>query len=1072
MWLKFDEAAGATTFADSSGQNNNGSCAGNACPVAGVAGKDGQALQFDGVNDGVRVNLNGPDGLYTLAAWVKFTGTWRDWNTILEFGSSEDPWFGARSEAGQLALYNFYGGAVPVGQWVHVAYTYAGAGQAARSRLYINGKLVQKTDSDPHGKGGQGLSIGMEPDGNFPWQGLIDDLRIYNRALNEAEIGALANPGSAPVPKPQPPAEGEARPVDLTISIYKQVRTAADRKPYEEIIKLFADSIYEMSNGAHKIRTVTIYDDARFADRADVKWTEAVWPKANPSGYGRTGLQVKMGDTDNSSGISYKDPKNWPEFGYASFGHEWGHYFYGLMDEYSQQTGDTPPNPDSIMASGGSKIEQTGQYWLLNFSTWKSTAGANRTASDQYRTFGASGWETVARPPAQDPRSAQGRLHWPELAKVAPQRTQDPSVELPAGQAQARSALNIVWADPNAVALKHRVFLIDVSVDMGQMNKLNSVKAALKNYVDRANVGDMIGLITFAGTHSVVQELTRIEGAATKTAIKTKIDGIQASATSNDRKVESADQAALAALKQAENSAVILDKSVFVFIDGGFTDQTDPPIFQKVYNAHNAAGIPMSIFNFFPGMWKETEPGKDLYTNSTGLLPWVTRNTNGTYKYVGGGVFTIPTARNSADNHVPGDAEMNELVDALTDTDQIYSPIVDVNLGTDRDLVVTPGTPFTTTIFVDSTLDWLEVSVAHSGAETDAQLTLLDPDGANSDPPLCDSDGIDTLCFFDVAAPITGTWELKVEAGAGPVDLEYRSTGYAEEGFTYQALLESLSGDLVSYPQPVILQASVGLEQRIAKAGVEAWVEGPDGNFFDLSFKDDGVAPDEMADDGFYTSVMSYTLPGDYYVTLVFDNIDGNAVFTDRGDTDVPESEGEPVGIDFDRFASLELFVDDYAADDYGNTQETATDLVTDNVDVPGRIDSAGDVDVFRITPALPLPGDPKHETAAAGATTPVTETVVLRLGNFAFGMDAVVKITSGGATQTHNVGALAYDAYWTTPLELTGGELAYVQVSHGDAQASSGSYEISVGEPLFGEPGYTAPTATWELSLPVIIRE
>ena len=70
-------------------------------------------------------------------------------------------------------------------------------------------------------------------------------------------------------------------------------------------------------------------------------------------------------------------------------------------------------------------------------------------------------------------------------------------------------ALRFNWVDANAATGKHRVFLVDVTADMGNENKLESAKVALKNYIDRTNVGDQVGIISFADTHAVVQPITR-----------------------------------------------------------------------------------------------------------------------------------------------------------------------------------------------------------------------------------------------------------------------------------------------------------------------------------------------------------------------------------------------------------------------------------------------------------------------------------------------------------------------------------------------------------------------------------
>ena len=61
------------------------------------------------------------------------------------------------------------------------------------------------------------------------------------------------------------------------------------------------------------------------------------------------------------------------------------------------------------------------------------------------------------------------------------------------------------------------------------------------------------------------------------------------------------------------------------------------------------------------------------------------------------------------------------------------------------------------------------------------------------------------------------------------------------------------------------------------------------------SFLDDGIAPDKLADDGIYSAIMPYDLPGTYYATVVFDNIDDEAFFTQTGMMDVTDPE-HPTG--------------------------------------------------------------------------------------------------------------------------------------------------------------------------------
>ncbi len=1078
FWLKFDEAGGATTFADAGGGNRNATCVGGACPTAGVPGRLGQAAQFDGTDDRIGAAVNAPAGAYTLAAWVN-GADWNDWRTIFEFGD-DAPWFGVATD-GSLNLYPIIsGGAVPVGQWAHVAYVWTGT----ENRLYVNGAAVATNQTAPPANG-QGVVMGLETNGFSPWVGLLDEARVYERALTAGQIQELARPEEGPVappppvnPVPQPPTPPIVDPnpqpdnvklIDMTISLYKPVTDAAERARYEALFSLFADSLYEVSNGLHKVRNVTFYDSGRFSDRADIRWIQfEAQPRASTNAYGKGRGTVFMGDAIFDQQTAITDETKWPVF-VATFAHEWGHYFYGMLDEYagsqtgggigSPQQGDTPPTPCSVMCAAGA----TFTFDTYNFSTPKSTAQAGRTNTAHYRSYGASGWETIIRTPANDPQALRGsRLYWPELAQAAPAAGQDPTVELPANRDQARNALKFNWVDANAATNKHRVFLVDVTADMGTNNKLESAKASLKNYIDRTSVGDQIGIISFADTHAVVQPITRIEGDATKAAIKAQIDTLQPKAGINDRRIATADQLAREALQQVATNAFIIDRGVYVIIDGTYTDQTDPHIFQKMYNDHSGAGIPASVFNF-------SANGKpnDLWSNSMDLLRWSSTSTGGAYQTVGAGGIAIP-ARVTAAEADP--VEGSTLYKALDTADQAFSASVDVDLGTDYGLSIEVDETLSVPVYVDATLDGLEIAVFYDDEIDAADTYLYDPDGFAVDAPVCEYDGVESLCYFGVEDPLDGEWTLEISAVTTPITAEYWATGYNVEGGTYVADLRSLAGDVVTTPEQVVLQASLRREDAIAGATASAWVENPYGDYTDFQLRDDGVAPDQLADDGLYTALMPYDLPGAYYATVVFDNIDGEAVFTQKGMADVTDPNTRPVPDDFDRFAHVEIWVDGDGSDDHGDDNENATEILADNGDVAGRIDTPGDTDTFRAYSPVSIVGDPKGDgLSIAAAAKGATEGFIVRLTNFSGDMNAVVEVITDAGSDEYATGVLGYGDFWTKPIVLSAGESAYVKVRHANGDAVGGSYSLSLGTPL---PDEEMPAGDAErLFLPMTMR-
>ena len=95
------------------------------------------------------------------------------------------------------------GGSVPLNQWSHVACTY----DRQTIRVYVNGDEVASTpDTQAIPASAQNLAIGKEDgftDRNF--DGLIDEVEIFSRALTAAEIAAIADAGNAGKCKPAIP---------------------------------------------------------------------------------------------------------------------------------------------------------------------------------------------------------------------------------------------------------------------------------------------------------------------------------------------------------------------------------------------------------------------------------------------------------------------------------------------------------------------------------------------------------------------------------------------------------------------------------------------------------------------------------------------------------------------------------------------------------------------------------------------------------------------------------------------------------------------------------------------------
>jgi glucose/arabinose dehydrogenase len=197
----FDEGSG-TSLVDRTGHGHTGTLTG---PTWSAAGRNGGALSFDGSNDGVRINdhadLDLTTGM-TVEAWVNPTALGGDWRTIVFKEQAAHMTYAlyANTNTGRPTGQAFVGGErdargpspLATGTWTHLATSYDGT----TLRLYINGAEVRTLAAG----GPMAISTGpLKLGGNAIWgewfAGLMDDVRIYNRALTPAEIqGDMGTP--------------------------------------------------------------------------------------------------------------------------------------------------------------------------------------------------------------------------------------------------------------------------------------------------------------------------------------------------------------------------------------------------------------------------------------------------------------------------------------------------------------------------------------------------------------------------------------------------------------------------------------------------------------------------------------------------------------------------------------------------------------------------------------------------------------------------------------------------------------------------------------------------------------
>jgi hypothetical protein len=216
-------AGSGTTLADVSGNNNSGTISNG---TWSTAGKNGGALSFNGTSTRVNIadsaSLDLTNGM-TLEAWVNPSALGTVWRTVvMKEQPPSDLTYAlyANTDTTRPTGHVFTGGgetilrgtaALPLNAWTHLATTFDGS----TLKLYVNGTQVSSvTVAGPIVQTTGSLRIG----GNTIWsewfKGLIDDVRVYNRALTASELQTdMATPVAAPVftfalagPLVQPPA--------------------------------------------------------------------------------------------------------------------------------------------------------------------------------------------------------------------------------------------------------------------------------------------------------------------------------------------------------------------------------------------------------------------------------------------------------------------------------------------------------------------------------------------------------------------------------------------------------------------------------------------------------------------------------------------------------------------------------------------------------------------------------------------------------------------------------------------------------------------------------------------------
>ena len=212
-------------FRSSTQPTFNGSAIGNAqiTTTAGEHKFGGGAVKLDGFGDYVNVvNEVFPDGAtsFSISTWANMQGQGVGGTTRAIYSTSPSTSYASEisirdgnattgyTDWFQQGITNYTSNATAInnGEWHQYGVTWDKPGATGTLKYYLDGaKVYEQT-----GLGGaplptDGFHIGADRHGGRNWNGTIDDVAVWSRVLDEAEMATLGAGAGSAVPVPAPP---------------------------------------------------------------------------------------------------------------------------------------------------------------------------------------------------------------------------------------------------------------------------------------------------------------------------------------------------------------------------------------------------------------------------------------------------------------------------------------------------------------------------------------------------------------------------------------------------------------------------------------------------------------------------------------------------------------------------------------------------------------------------------------------------------------------------------------------------------------------------------------------------
>lgn len=316
---------GGNTATDDSGSGNTGTLINS---PQWIPGESGSALNFANGGKGY-VSASGAESLsdlyahgMTVAAWIKpRSAGGGNGGRILDKDNNNGGWFFSMNGATgvKLAIDTFTVSSpsrvsttgIKLNVWQHVAATWDGSVTGSNIHIYINGVLadgtavngsgVAEADEDtPFAIGNRSVDVAR------PFDGGIDEVRVYSGVLTAAEIQALAN-GTSPPPPPDtqaPTIPTGLKATAVTTSSVTLGWTASTDLPIPGGTGVAGYYVYRNGNTSTPVGTVkngTVFTDSGLTIGTTYTYQVAAFDAAVPANVSATTAVLSVATASQSS---------------------------------------------------------------------------------------------------------------------------------------------------------------------------------------------------------------------------------------------------------------------------------------------------------------------------------------------------------------------------------------------------------------------------------------------------------------------------------------------------------------------------------------------------------------------------------------------------------------------------------------------------------------------------------------------------------------------------------------------------------------------------------------------------